>query len=565
MNADKMTMDFSSMIKRIVFFVILGLLFQLPAYAQQEWDEAELDDVEIEIVKEREITLPKANRNFEKIPPRPSDPVKAPIQYDFRPFSFQTAQINPSIRPLKLKDQSASGIYGGYVSAGYGNYASPYLEGFINSKRDKNKLIGAHAYLNSSAKGPVDGRNSGSGTAGLSLYGKSFSEYVSVSGELAFENRSTHFYGYFPGTDVEPRDIRQSYNQFRVSGELANTKSRDFTYKLGGGFSYLSDRFSAKETEADIDFNSAYKLSEESSIGIRAGYAVITRKDELIEAKPRSLFIVNPTYVFYPVEDLQLSAGVVVAYETDSIDSKDIHVYPDFKASYPLSPSVDVVASLTGGIEKVSLQSMSKENLWIGPDIPIFHTNKLFDLQAALHTRIGNKVAVNGGLSFASLKNWYFYVPGGGPGKFTPEYEQDAVQRTNLFASVGFAQTEAAKFLLRGDLYGYSARDFEEEAWHRPTYKVTGDVSFNIYKKLLVNVNLIAQGGMKAPIFLPNDGVDVVELDAAFDLNARLEYVLSDKFSVFLQGNNITSNKYPVFIRYPVRGFQLLGGLTWSF
>lgn len=561
-----MTMDFSPMIKRIVFFVIMGWLFQLPAYAQKEWEEAELDDVEIEIVKEREITLPKANRNFEKIPPRPSDPVKAPIQYDFRPFSFQTAQINPSIRPLKLKDQSASGIYGGYVSAGYGNYASPYLEGFINSKRDRNKLIGAHAYLNSSAKGPVDGRNSGSGTAGLSLYGKSFSEYVSLAGELAFENRSTHFYGYVPGTDVEPGDIRQSYNQFKVSGELANTKSTDFTYKLGGSFSYLSDKFSAKETEADIDFNSAYKLSEESSIGIRAGYAVITRKDELIEAKPRSLFTVNPTYVFYPVEDLRLSAGIVVAYETDSIDSKDIHAYPDFRASYPLSPSVDVVASLTGGIEKVSLQSMSKENLWVEQNIEIYHTNKSFDLQAAVHTRLGNKVAVNGGFSFASLKNWYFYESNPfDQAKFLPKYDLGSTVRTNFFASIGFVQTEAARFLLRGDLYSYNRGDSGEEAWHRPTYKVTGDVSFNIYKKLLIDVNLIAQGGMKARRFNSDLTIDIVTLDAAFDLNARLEYVISDSFSVFVKGNNITGTQYPVFLNYPVRGFQLLGGLTWSF
>jgi hypothetical protein len=550
-------------IKRISFFVIMTSLVQISVYGQQEqWEQAELEDVEIEIVRERQITLPKASRNFEKIPPQPSEPIKPPIQYDFRPFSFQTSQINPSIRPLKLKDQSTSEIYGGYVSAGYGNYASPYLEGFINSKRDKNKLVGAHAYLNSSLKGPVDGRNSGSGTAGLSLYGKSFSEYVSLSGEFEFENRSTHFYGYVPGSDLEPGDIRQSYNLFKVAGELANTKNSDFTYKLGGAFSYLSDKFDAKETEVDIDFNSAYKLNEESSIGIKAGYAVITRKDEAVEATPRSLFSVNPTFIFYPVEDLRLSAGIVAAFENDSIDKKDVHVYPDLRASYPLSPSVDVVASLTGGIEKVSLQSMSRENLWIAPNIPVFHTNKLFDLQAALHTRIGNKVALNGGFSFASLKNWYFYINSPlDQAKFLPGYDLGATERVNFFASLGFAQTEAASFLLRGDLYSYSPDD-AEEAWHRPTYKVTGDVSFNIYKKVLLDFNLIAQGGMKA--FDQVEG-EVKELDAAFDLNVRGEYVLSESFSIFLQFNNITSNQYPVFLNYPVRGLQVLGGLTWSF
>jgi hypothetical protein len=540
------------------FFVSLSSL----AFAQQEWEGGELEDVEIEIVKERQIVLPKANRNFEKIPPRPAESLSPPVKYDFRPFNFQTSPINPAIKPLKLKPTDPSEVYGGYLSAGFGNYASPYLEGFINSTRDKNKLIGAHAFLRSSDKGPVDGKNSGSGSSGISVYGKSFSESVSLSGEAGFENRSTHFYGYEPGTDVSPSSIKQSYNLFKLHGELANAKNSDFAYKLGAGFSYLSDKFKATETEVDLDFNSSYKINEQSGIGIKSGYYIITRKDEFIDAKPRSLFFVNPTYEFYPVEDLKLSAGVVAAFENDSIDSKNVHAYPDLHASYPLSPSVEVRASLTGGIEKVSLQSLSNQNLWLAPNVPIFHTNKLFDLQAALYTKIGNKVSVSGGFSFASLKNWYFFLnTPTDQSKFTVDYDLGATKRTNFFASLSFAHEERAKFLLRGDVFSYST-DKIEEAWHRPTYKLTGDASFNIYKKLLLNVNLIAQGGMKAFDWNTDQ---VVKLDPAFDLNVRTEYLFSDSFSFFVQLNNITSNKYPVFFNYPVRGFQVLGGITWTF
>jgi hypothetical protein len=539
-------------------------------FAQDKrWEEGEIESVEIEIVKERQITLPPANRNFEKIPPKPSEPIRAPFQYEFRPFSFQTSQINPPIRPLRLKQEESKELFGGYVSAGFGNYVTPYLEGFVNTKRDKNKLVGAHAYLNTSDKGPVDGVNSGGGNTGFSVFGRTFNEQVSLGAEAAYENRSTHFYGYEPGADVDGKDIKQAYNLFRLSGDISNSKNADFSYKLGAAFSYLSDKYKARESEVDFTFNSGYKLSEESSIGIKADYAIISRTDEFIEAKPRSLFTVNPSFVFYPVENLKMSAGIVAAFENDSIDNRDVHAYPDIHVSYPLSPSVDVVASLTGGIEKVSLQSMSKENLWLAPNIPVFHTNKLYDLQAALHTRVGSKVALNGGFSFASLKNWYFYVnndevndPILDQAKFTPEYEDGATLRTNFFASIGFAQTESVRILLRGDLYQYN-RKGGEEVWHRPTYKVTGDMSFNIYKKVLLNVNLISQGGMKAKV--PDTSDEVVELDPAFDLNARLEYLVSKRVSVFGQFNNITSNEYQIFLNYPVRGFQFLGGLTYSF
>lgn len=541
--------------------MVLAHGFHAEVFAQDDWQkEGDLEDVEIEIVKEREITLPQADRNFEKIPPPPAENKRPAFEYDFRPLSFQARQISPAIRPLKLKQEPAPDIYGGYVSAGYGNWASPYLEGFINSKRDRNKLIGAHGVFRSSGKGPVDGKNSASGSSGVSVYGKAFTEYMTFSAEAGFENRSTHFYGYPSGAVVEPADIRQSFNLFNLKGELSNAKNSDFAYDLGARFSYLADHYAARESEADFTFASSYDINDESSIAVDAGYYLINRKDSLIEALPRSLFSVNPRYVFYPVEDLRLTAGLAAAFENDSIDSRSLHVYPDLRASYPLTPSVDMTASLTGGMEKVSLQSLSGENMWLAPNVPVFHTNKLLELQAALHTRIGNKIAVNGGFSLATLKHLYFFRNSeSDPSKFTVEYD-DVTNRTNFFASLGFSQAEAFKILLRGDLYSY-ATDIEE-AWHRPTYKVTAESSANIVGKFLLKVKLITQGGMKA--FDPVADARV-ELDPAFDLNVRTEYLISDTFSIFGQFNNITSVEYPVFFRYPVRGFQAMGGLTWSF
>ncbi len=548
-------------IAKVFFLVLLALVLPKNLMAQDDWQkQGDLEDVEIEIVKEREVTLPQANRNFEKIPPRAAENKLPPFQYEFKPFSFQAGQINPAIRPLKLKQEPPSNVFGGYLSAGYGNWGSPYLEGFINSKRDRNKLIGAHGFFRDSGKGPVDGKNSGSGSSGISLYGKAFSEFIAFSAEAAFENRTTHFYGYPPGTVVEAAGIRQSFNLFNLKGELSNTKNSDFAYKLGAGFSYLADHYEARESEADFDFVSSYEISDESAIAVNAQYAIINRKDSLIEALPRSLFTVNPRYVFYPVEDLKLTAGAVAAFENDSIDTGSVHLYPDLRASYPLTPSVDMTASLSGGIEKVSLLSLSNENMWLAPNVPVFHTNKLLELQAALHTKIGNKIAVNGGFSLATLKNLYFFRNSDAdPSKFTVEYD-DVTNRTNFFASLGFSQTETFKILLRGDVYSYGT-DIEE-AWHRPTYKVTGESSLNLYGKFLLDVKLIAQGGMKA--YDPATGTRV-ELDPAFDLNVKTEYLISDSFSIFGQFNNITSNEYPVFLNYPVRGFQALGGFTWSF
>jgi hypothetical protein len=246
-----MAILFHMNLQRTFFLLAACSVMILPLHAQQ--DEGELEAVEIEIIKERQITLPKADRNFEKIPPRPAEQIKSPIQYNFVPFSFQAGPISPAIRPLKLKQENSSKVYGGYLTAGYGNYVSPYLEGFINSTKDKNKLIGAHGLFSSSDKGPVDGKNSGSGLTMLSVYGKSFNEDISLSGDVGFENRSTHFYGYPAGLDIDGKDIKQSYSIFRLKGDLSNTRATDFSYNFGAGFSTLADKYDARETEVDAD------------------------------------------------------------------------------------------------------------------------------------------------------------------------------------------------------------------------------------------------------------------------------------------------------------------------
>jgi len=56
-----------------------------------------------------------------------------------------------------------------------------------------------------------------------------------------------------------------------------------------------------------------------------------------------------------------------------------------------------------------------------------------------------------------------------------------------------------------------------------------------------------------------------VEIDPAVDVNFKTNYFLSKQVSLFLKLNNILSNKYQVYLNYPVRGFQAMGGLTWVF
>ena len=164
--------------------------------------------------------------------------------------------------------------------------------------------------------------------------------------------------------------------------------------------------------------------------------STLAEATKMLDKKGRSLFVVSPSYAFVPIEDLKVSVGLIAAFENDTIDSKNVHVYPDIRASYPISPTVDAVASLSGGMEKVSLQSLSYENMWLGPNIPIFHTNKTFDFNVGLHAKLGSRVSAHSGLAIANLKNWYYFVnTASDQSKFTTVYDGGSgTKRANLYA-----------------------------------------------------------------------------------------------------------------------------------
>jgi outer membrane cobalamin receptor len=152
--------------------------------------------------------------------------------------------------------------------------------------------------------------------------------------------------------------------------------------------------------------------------------------------------------------------------------------------------------------------------------------------------------------------------------KFNVVYDQGNVTRTSLFGEIGFSSADKVKMLARLDLFGYSA-GVEAEAWHRPTYRFAFTSSYNLYNKFLFDVDMLAQGGMKALSIdqkLANTYTyKIVTIGAAFDLNVKASYLVSNQFSVFFKASNVFNNQYQQYLYYQVRGTQFLLGAAYGF
>ena len=94
----------------LVFIILISNLIQAQ---NEEWDEdGAIQDAEVVIEKERQITLEKADRGYEKVSPLPVSVNQGPQSYSFDAIDYTATPFTPRIRINKIKEQPLPKLYG---------------------------------------------------------------------------------------------------------------------------------------------------------------------------------------------------------------------------------------------------------------------------------------------------------------------------------------------------------------------------------------------------------------------------------------------------------------------
>ncbi|HMQ00430.1 MAG TPA: hypothetical protein PKC24_11665, partial [Cyclobacteriaceae bacterium] len=331
----------------------------------------------------------------------------------------------------------------------------------------------------------------------------------------------------------------------------------------GSGFTYLTDNYNATESEVALDLQSHYKFNDDYRLSIDADYFVISRKDELVEAKPRHLFILKPSFKFTLLEKFRISAGFNLAMDNDTLGiEKTARIYPDVNVRYDLSPSVEVFAGITGNMERVSLQTLTNQNLWIDANVPIYHSNKLLEFFGGINGRLGRRAGYELGVSASNYRNLYFFLnQDATPVKFDVVYDDGSAGVFKLHAAFNFTHSDRFNVSTRAAYTSYIL-DAIETPWHRPGFEFNTRMRYNIYDKVVLKAETFVMSGLRSLDYSTNEAIT---LSPAVDVNAGLDYLVSKKFNVFVQGTNLLNRTYPLFYQYPVRGMQIMAGFGYSF
>ena len=561
---------------RPLIVLFAGTLLGISSLQAQNQQRGEVQDQEFVIRKDRVLTVPTQPRSFERLPVLPQSKGMQDFVYNMTPYflTIPALQVQPTAVQKNYR-KPALDLYPGFVRAGYGNFASPLLEArYMSTTADPINFAVAFKHQ-SFGKGPVKIQEEESPES-HSIFGGDISYFLEgaeVFGSMKWGQDKYSFYGVNPNfISEEPREIIQGnvQNHFQVAAGVRDIqKVGPFGYEAEVSFRTFKDSYLARENEIGISGVGKFNPSEDWSGSIGLDYFSTNPEDSTYQVN-RNYFAIHPR-VNYSFADFRFTAGLNIVSENDSVQDKssDFRIFPVLKASYQFAEEFGFYGEFSGDVQRNTYFSFVQENPFLGPSEQLLNTVNNYKIAAGIEGQFQGVFHYRAGIDVSRYNQLHLFANSqSDTARFELVYDNQSTV-ANLNAELGFKFSDSYTLGTRLDLYQYDL-SVQQEAWHRPIWTFSVNNQIKPIEKLLVQANLNFMGGIKSrgdttllTIFPPE--YEVVSLKTIADLQLKADFKITDRISVFAEGNNLTNGKNMRWLNYPVRGVQLIGGASLKF
>ena len=545
----------------------------------QTGKRGEVQDQEFVIRKDRVLTVPTQPRSFEKLPVLPQPTGIQDFRYSVTPYflpipalKLQPTAVQKDYRQPKLE------LYPGFIRAGYGNFDSPLLEGRYMSISADPLAYSLNFKHQGFRKGPVEIQEEQSPETHTYFSGDLayFLNAVEVYGGLGWAQDKYSFYGVDPNFQIPneeefvgPIIASNILNNFQIFGGIRDIeKVGPFSYDAQVKFRSFKDSYMARENEIGLKGEGKFRTDSDWSGKVGIQYFHTNPSNESYEML-RNYFSIRPR-ISYDYEAFRFTAGLNVVSEDDSIANKssDFRIFPVLKASYQFAEEFGFYGEFSGDVNRNTYFSFVQENPFLGPDTKLLNTVNSYKIAGGIEGQFNEIFHYRAGLDISRYNNLHFFVNSmADSARFEVVYDEKSTV-ANLNAELGFKFSETYTLGSRLDFYQYDLST-QQEAWHRPVWALRVNNQVMPFEKLLIQANLNFMGGQKArgidnTVINPPTS-EVVNLKTIADLQLKADFKITNRISVFAEGNNLTNGKNMRWLNYPVRGVQLIGGASFKF
>ena len=504
--------------------------------------------------------------------------------YGFKDLLLKADTASNSIAIDSLKKNQETNLFPFYFRVAAGNFQTLIGDFNFNSLPNP-KLSYGLSIRHFGLKGKL--QNQEINTNRLSLFGKKIIENNYLSGELGLKLNSTPYYGYdnslnnFSTSQVKQNT--QKFNLYLGFGKQLDTSSGVTYYARLGGY-YLKD--SHAETEGHTQFLGGLGFKNERfSFNLATDYEG-NKFTNPIQNFNTTLLRIAP-YLTVNTDILKVKLGLNIVYEFG--DRNQTYFFPDLSLNLQLIDGFDVFGGIKGDIIQNSFQSLLNQNPYTlgvsGNQLnsPVLEpqTGQKFNLQNSKESILifagikGNFSSEFNYRAQIDLAQWdrlpFFVNTYQTPDNFIVIYDGNRTLSTKIYGELNYIFSDQVRLNTNLTINQFKLTTLVKP-WYNPNYQFEFLAHYNPTTDWLITGSAFLVGRQFAQpknIFnstVPSPATPPYNtIDSHLDLSLSLEYKVSKKIGVFIQGNNLLNHSYLQFINYPVVGLNILGGLSIRF
>lgn len=462
-----------------------------------------------------------------------------------------------------------------YVKIGAGNFGTLLGEAYLSTDQYVDTRIGAFVkHLNQ--KGPLEGQTFSQQQIG-GFIRRAF-EQVTVNGEIGYNRYATHFYGVVhdvDGINLNPNPASQAFNDLYFTGEVTSnyddTRSDDIRYSLKADGYVYSNAYQAKENSAAI---SGYFNKRMNAFNVGANVSVdFTTVQDADYNLGNHIARLNP-YIRFQGNNYNVTLGVNFVSEFG--DSSRTNLMPSAEIDFALVPQyAHIFGGINGDVNKTSLRELTKENPFLAENIRISNSLERMHIFGGIKGNVGATFGYKVHAFYKRIESMPFFINNMfSPYQFDVIYESDEDAST-IVGLEGEVNVRVSETVSLGGKVNFNEFDLqnEEEAWFLPKIRVSANTRINISEKLYIDGELLFNGQTYGRVYdYPVDPLSSaiasprkVVIPTFADISAGAEYRVNNQLGIYVRANNLLGNEYERYLFYPRLGFNVIGGINFSF
>ncbi|MDQ6758063.1 MAG: hypothetical protein M3004_14160 [Bacteroidota bacterium] len=468
-------------------------------------------------------------------------------------FSYQPI----TLKPLALMQDTGLQLgVRNYAKFGFGNFTTPYLAAALSFGDGKTSLVNLYGnYI--SSKGKITYQD----FSELKLLGTGsyFTPKTEIYGSAGIKASQYYQYGYDHVLHTLPKDsVSKRYQDLLIGVGLRNIVPNYFNVNYNPNvvahvFS-RENKINESSLIADLPVEKKFSESVSLKLAARAYLTHLTNKSTATNTTIKNnLFQVAPELVYYS-DKFTFHGGV-----TPSWDNSVMNILPNIYGEAQLQHNILMVqAGWIGRFINNSFSSFTSLNPYIADPSFLYNTKEV-QFYGGVKATLGKHFSFNAKAAFITYNNIPLFINDNYDGRSFIVKNESKMNDLQLHGDMSVVSQDKFTLTAALDLNTYTGFKDNSNAWGLIPVQLSGSFRWNAFKQVLLKADVFAFSGVPA-LFKNNE-----TKGNGTDLSTGAEFKITNKFSAWLDLNNIFGSKYQRWNNYPVYGLNVIGGIIVHF